>query len=76
MTPDSAPQTTKLQRLVSRILKRLEADSADPRYVGGFAFQDDAGIDDGGGYGDPMIDENKPDFVREDERGWIPLKPR
>lgn len=57
--------------LVSRLTKLLNQqleDHPDAPVGVHFDAHDDL-IDDDGGYGDPMRDE-RPDFVKRDERGW------
>lgn len=54
---------------IKRLAERLQDEA--PEMPGGFN-EYGGGVDDGGGYGDPHADD-KPDFVKEDERGWTKL---
>lgn len=69
------PVTTKptpFQRLVAAIAARIEREN-EPQHPGVIVDYSGRGIDDGGGYGDPMID-TRPSFIIEDEKGWERLK--
>lgn len=71
----SAQATTKptlIERIIKRLTQRIEADN-EPKHPGIIMSYERGGVDDGAGYGDPMVDD-RPDFIKEDERGWTVLK--
>ncbi len=43
--------------------------------AGQFAGVPSSAIDDGSEYGDPHADDDVPDFIKADERGWTKLWP-
>lgn len=76
MNPNNRGQqaTTKptlVERIIKRLTQRIEADG-EPKHPG-VIMSYDAKEYDYGGYSDPMIDD-RPDFIKEDERGWQVLK--
>lgn len=74
--PSTPTQTTStssaFSRMVARLIDRLAKDNT-PEHPGVIMDYGARGIDDGE-YGDPHID-TRPDFVKEDEKGWTSLKP-
>lgn len=71
----SAQATTKptvIERIIKRLTARIEADN-EPKHPGVIMSYERGVIDDGAGYGDPMID-TRPEWIRRDEEGWTPLK--
>lgn len=46
----------------------------EPKHPGVIMDYGARGVDDGAGYGDPMIDDRTPDFVKRDNEGWQVLK--
>lgn len=61
------PKLPSLPATIKRLLDRMSDE--ERRDAPGFVFiAPSASIDDGA-YGDPLTD-TRPDFIREDERGW------
>jgi hypothetical protein len=59
--------TNRIRYLTARLLKGHE-DAPDHAGYVSYAAPDSAL--DGGGYGNPF-DDNKPDFIKRDDAGWI-----
>ena len=65
------PQTGKDEPAPKPAQPPLSAD-----LIGQFAGEPAPAVDDGGEYGDPHAEiDDRPDFVKEDERGWVRLWP-
>lgn len=61
-----------VQAIIKRLTKHIEADG-ETKHPGVIMSYDARGVDDLGGYGDPMIDD-RPDFIKRDEEGWVRLR--
>lgn len=61
--------TAGLKALIDAILARMSND--ERQHMPGVVFTDDAQRIDDGDYGG--IRDTRPDWTREDERGWISL---
>lgn len=68
----SALKQTPFQRMVARIAAALEKDN-EPKHPGVMMPANDVHVDDAGGYGN-VDEDTRPEFVKEDERGWTRLK--
>jgi hypothetical protein len=61
-----------MSRSLRELIQKLETESK--LHPGGFAYQDLENTIEDGDYGDPEWDE-RPEFVQQDDAGWIRLKP-
>lgn len=63
---------SRSKALLARLKKRLDALET-PDHLGIVSYRADDEPIDGGFYGDPHEDP-RPEFVKKDDIGWLPLK--
>ena len=67
-TPIANSKLTVLERLIARLQAALEKED-EVKHPGILMSSDPARVDDGGGYSGQVDD--RPDFVKADEIGWV-----
>lgn len=67
-------RSSRSKILIERLKKLLDQQAeAAPEHLGLVSYEAPDNPLDGGGYGDPHQD-TRPDFVQEDDKGWMKLK--